>query len=106
DVPQRGEQPVDRLRASVVRGFRQQDQQVDIGMREQLATSIAADADERRRRWNGGFPPCADDDLVGQPRKSAQQPRWIGSCNEVGVQTLAALRKLRTPMRNARLGRW
>ena len=62
DVPQEREEPADRLVRVVLGRAVEQDEQVDVGLRMQLAAAVAADRDEV-----GG--------VAQTPRRSAATPR-------------------------------
>jgi len=101
DVPQRCQQSLDGGRRDDVGVLRQQDQQVDVRMREQLAASVPADRDERRRGGHVRFAPYVADDFVRQPGEAAQQPWSIGVLEELPPQRVASRVKLLAPMRDA-----
>ena len=50
DVPERADQPLERFALGGLRLVRQQDQEIDIGARIELAASITAGGNQRRAR--------------------------------------------------------
>ena len=69
DVPEEGEEPADRV-IGVVRCFLEEDQEVDVGLRMQLAAAVAPDGDEIRRveHLRGEVDPAGEDDLIDDLR--------------------------------------
>jgi hypothetical protein len=97
-IPQRGQQALDRLGACPIRCVRQQDQHVDVGMREELAAAVTADGDERRRRREVRGAPRGRHDGIGQPGESAQKRRRVGPGGELGAKLRAALYERAAPL--------
>ena len=93
-------------RARGVGGRRQQDQDVDVGMREQLAAAVAADGDQRAaRRGIADSLQTPRNDAVDEARMLAQQPRRVGVGEKRVAQRVAAARELVAPVRDPRLRR-
>ena len=69
DVPEEGEEPTDRV-IGVVRCFLEEDQEVDVGLRMQLAAAVAPDRDEVGgvEHLGGEVDPAGEDDLVDDLR--------------------------------------
>ena len=76
--------------ATTSASLRQQDQHVDVRMREQLAAAVAADGDERRRGGHVRFAPDVADDRVRQPREA----RAAGAAHRSARRTPAAARRV------------
>ena len=64
--------------AGRVERVRQQDQDVDVGMREELAAAVAADGDSAMLGRRAQLAPDRDDDAIDEARVTAQQPRRVG----------------------------
>ncbi len=81
--------------------FGQQDQDVDVGVRKELAAAIAADGKQRKLRGQFRFAPDTADDAIDEARVLAEQPRRVGAREERIAQRLAAALQFVAPERHA-----
>jgi hypothetical protein len=77
DVPEEADQLLELRGQQAVGLLRQQDQQIDVGRRVQLASTVAADCNQRERRRHGQFAPEFAEDFVDQAAALVQQSRGI-----------------------------
>ncbi len=77
-VPQRADEAPDgNRRIGVGKGTRQQDKNVDIRVRKQLAATVTADGDQRARGRCANLVPNGANDLVDEPCVSRQQTQSL-----------------------------
>ncbi len=99
-VPQRGEEPFDG-RGGGGTTVGQKDQHVDVGMREELTSAVAADGQQREFSRHVRLAPHAAHDAIDKTRMFAQQLRRIGMREEREAQRLATALQLVAPERDA-----
>ena len=86
DVPEETDQPLDERGARAIERTRQQDQHVDVRMREELAAAVAADGDQCGRRRRAELAPDGGDHAIDEPGVLAQQARRVGALEERRAQ--------------------
>jgi len=96
DVPQRREVALDGRGGSLPL-FGQQDQDVDVGMREKLAAAIAPDRKQGQIRGHARFAPDIAHDAVDQARVFSQQFRRVGLGEKRLAQRLPSAFQLVAP---------
>ncbi len=102
DVPERGEEALERRGPGRVRRARQQHQDVDVRVRVELPASVAADGEQGVRGGHARLGPDADDRAVDQARMLAQKARCVGIVEERVLERLASPRELVAPEQHAR----
>ena len=107
DVPQHGEELLDGLGRR--RGARrQEDQHVDVGVRIELAATVAADRDRGQSIGHPGVAEHVADDAIDEACMVAQEASRVGRGEERVAQLLALGAKLAAPLRHTdrRSPRW
>ncbi|GAA5182760.1 hypothetical protein GCM10025771_32790 [Niveibacterium umoris] len=77
DVPEQANKPFNPLLGGPVGLLRQQDQQVDIRIREELTSTVPADSDQGSSIRNARNLPDVSQHTVDQVRVVAQKAHWI-----------------------------
>ena len=101
DVPQKREEPADRLVRIVLGRAVEQHEQVDVGLRMQLAAAVAADGDEvgEFAELFAEVEPSREDDLVDDLGARTDERLRSGRCGGTARQ---AARSLRAVLRGTR----
>jgi len=86
DVPEQADQLLEAPGQRLIGLLRQQDEEIDVGGRVQLATAIAADRYEAKRSRQGESLPGIAQHFVDQPTAVAQQGCGVGVAEEALVE--------------------
>ena len=97
DVPQHAEKALDERHPWRIERARQQDEHVDVGVREELAAAVASDRDERDVRRRSQRAEHIGNDAVDEPGVAAQELRRVRPRVKVVAQRVAAAAQFRPP---------
>ncbi len=101
-VPQRGEKALDLRGRRRVRPGRKQDQDVDVGVREELAPPVTADGNQRDAARHRALHPETPEHAIDEAGMLAQQPRRVRLREECLAQRIATGPDLPAPARDRR----
>jgi hypothetical protein len=106
-VPHQADETLDRAR--VPGGHfrdrtRKKHQDIDIGVREQLAAAVASHRNERTPRRRVDLGPEAAQDAIGQSRLAAKQALGAAMRAECGLESATPCLQLALPMRDRHVG--
>ena len=108
-IPEHADEAFDRRRTGArFEGPGQQDQDVDVGVGEELAPTIASYGDQRSARQRADLEPQPPHDTVDQRRMPRQQPLGWGIGRESAFQRGASGDELTLPVADSRIrgSRW